>query len=180
MPLIKRYPNRKLYDTEAKQYVTLESIAEMIRAGEDVEVIDHESGDDLTSLTLSQIILDQEKKQSGFLPRSLMTNLIRTGGDTIEYLMRSVQKQPMLPDAIEEQMAALVQAGKLSREQAKSVLQALHPFRTESSLDENMGALLNRLNIPSNRDIEELRRKLAELNEQLAELNENEDPTTGE
>ena len=53
MPLIKRYPNRKLYDTEAKQYVTLEQIAELIRSGKDVQVIDHESGEDLTALTLS-------------------------------------------------------------------------------------------------------------------------------
>ncbi|MCB0161660.1 MAG: polyhydroxyalkanoate synthesis regulator DNA-binding domain-containing protein, partial [Caldilineaceae bacterium] len=78
MPVIKRYPNRKLYDTEAKTYVTLDEITEMIRAGRDVQVIDHETGDDLTTLTLSQIILEQEKKSAGFLPRSLLTSLIRT------------------------------------------------------------------------------------------------------
>jgi polyhydroxyalkanoate synthesis repressor PhaR len=57
MPLIKRYPNRKLYDTEAKSYITLEGVAALIRNGEDVQVIDHESGEDLTTLTLTQIIL---------------------------------------------------------------------------------------------------------------------------
>ena len=53
MPTIKRYPNRKLYDTEAKRYVTLDSIALMIQHGRDVQVIDHETGEDLTNLTLS-------------------------------------------------------------------------------------------------------------------------------
>ena len=84
MPVIKRYPNRKLYDTEAKRYVTLEHIAALIQANEDVLVIDHETGEDLTNLTLSQIIFEQEKKGSGLLPRPLLTNLIRTSGDTLE------------------------------------------------------------------------------------------------
>ena len=62
--IIKRYPNRKLYDTEAKQYITLEGIASVIRSGQEVQVIDHVTWEDLTALTLSQIILEQEKRQS--------------------------------------------------------------------------------------------------------------------
>ena len=65
MPIIKRYPNRKLYDTEAKRYVTLETITQMIHEGQEVQVVDHETGEDLTNLTLSQIIFEQEKKGGG-------------------------------------------------------------------------------------------------------------------
>ena len=72
MPLIKRYPNRKLYDTEAKTYVTLDQLTVLIQHGADVQVIDHETGEDLTNLTLTQIILEQEKKRAGFLPRQLI------------------------------------------------------------------------------------------------------------
>jgi len=68
MPVIKRYPNRKLYDTQAKQYITLDRIAELIREGTDIQVIDHASGEDITALTLSQVIFEQEKRQSGFYP----------------------------------------------------------------------------------------------------------------
>ena len=71
MTMIKRYPNRKLYDTEAKQYITLSGIAELIRQGGDIQVSDYATGEDLTALTLSQIIFEQEKKQSGFLPWTL-------------------------------------------------------------------------------------------------------------
>ena len=68
MPVIKRYPNRKLYDTTAKQYVSLEGIADLVRQGAEVQVVDHATGEDLTTLTLTQIIVEQERLQSGFLP----------------------------------------------------------------------------------------------------------------
>ena len=90
MPIIKRYPNRKLYDTEAKRYVTLDSITQMIHEGQEVQVVDHETGEDLTNLTLSQIIFEQEKKGSGLLPRALLTNLVRAGGDTFEQVRRAL------------------------------------------------------------------------------------------
>ena len=84
MPLvIKRYPNRKLYDTEAKRYVTLDQVTVLIQDGQEIQVVDHESGEDLTNLTLTQIILEQEKKSDdGFLPRSVLTGLIRAGDQT--------------------------------------------------------------------------------------------------
>ena len=176
MPQIKRYPNRKLYDTEAKRYVTLEKIAQMIREGADISVIDYESGDDLTSLTLSQIILEMEKRHAGFLPQSLMTNLIRTGGDTLEFLLRQMQGNlPAGVGAIEERLSQLVTAGKLSAEQAKSVAAALRNEATDATrLDENMASVLHRLNIPTNRDIVELRDQLAQLTDQLNALAEEE------
>ncbi len=80
MSVIKRYPNRKLYNTSSKQYITLEGIADMIRNGEEVQILDHNTGEDLTALTLTQIIFEQEKKQGGFLPRSVLTGLVQAGG----------------------------------------------------------------------------------------------------
>ena len=60
--VIKRYSNRKLYDTQESRYVTLEEIEEMIRAGKEIAVVDAASGEDLTSVTLAQIIFEEEKK----------------------------------------------------------------------------------------------------------------------
>ena len=90
MPVIKSYPNRKLYDPEAKRYVTLDHIPALIQVIEDGVVIDLETGEDLTNLTLSQIIFEQQKKGSGLLSRSLLTNLIRTSGDTLEQMRRAL------------------------------------------------------------------------------------------
>ena len=62
--VIKRYSNRKLYDTERSKYVTLDEIAKMIKAGEEVTIIDNETKEDLTSVTLTQIIYEEEKRES--------------------------------------------------------------------------------------------------------------------
>ena len=71
MPLIKRYANRKLYDTESKRYITLDGIAEMIRQQQDVKVVDHETGEDITALTQAQIIFEQERKLRSGIPRTV-------------------------------------------------------------------------------------------------------------
>ena len=63
--LIKRYGNRKLYDVEASRYVTLDAIRALVQGGEDVRVVDNDSGEDLTRLTLAQIIYEAEKKTNG-------------------------------------------------------------------------------------------------------------------
>jgi polyhydroxyalkanoate synthesis repressor PhaR len=81
--VVKRYANRKLYDTQRSRYVTLDQIAEMIRAGEDVKIVDNNSKEDLTAMTLAQIIFEEEKKAS-FMPLSALRNIIQTGGQSIQ------------------------------------------------------------------------------------------------
>ena len=80
--IVKRYANRKLYDTDRSCYVTLEDISAMIKAGDEVRVVDNKSGEDLTSVTLAQIIFENEKR-SNFMPLSLLRGLIQDGGDAI-------------------------------------------------------------------------------------------------
>lgn len=79
MRLIKRYSNRKLYDTEAKRYVTLEDLAALICDGQDIQVRDKGTGEDWTAITLTQILFDMEKKQGGCLPKAVLTDLIKGG-----------------------------------------------------------------------------------------------------
>ena len=88
--VIKRYANRKLYDTQHSRYVTLEQISEMIRAGEDVQIVDNKSKEDLTTVTLAQIIFEEEKKRS-FMPLGAMRTIIQNGGDWIAEAQRRVQ-----------------------------------------------------------------------------------------
>jgi polyhydroxyalkanoate synthesis repressor PhaR len=83
--VVKRYANRKLYDTQRSRYVTLEQIAEMIRSGEDVRIVDNNSKEDLTAITLTQIIFEEEKKQS-FLPLSALRNIIQSGAANLSQL----------------------------------------------------------------------------------------------
>ena len=81
--IIKRYQNRKLYDTQNSTYVTLEDIGITIRRGDDVRVIDNKTKEDLTSVTLTQIIFEEEKKHKNSLPLNALKKIIRGGGDAI-------------------------------------------------------------------------------------------------
>lgn len=90
--LIKRYGNRKLYDTLESRYITLEEIARLVRGGSDVKVIDNENGDDLTTITFAQIILEEEKRRSSLLSLGLLRELIQHGEDTLANLRSRVDK----------------------------------------------------------------------------------------
>ena len=81
--VIKRYANRKLYDTQRSRYVTLEQIRDMIKAGEEVQIVDNTSKEDLTAVTLAQIIFEEEKRTS-FLPLTALQNIIQSGGQSIQ------------------------------------------------------------------------------------------------
>jgi len=89
--IIKRYANRKLYDTEHSRYVTLDQISEMIRAGDDVKIVDNKTKEDLTTVTLAQIIFEEEKKQRSFLPLGAMRNIIQNGSEWFAEAQRRVQ-----------------------------------------------------------------------------------------
>ncbi len=76
--VIKRYSNRKLYDTKDSRYVTLLQIAEMVRGGEEVQIIDNNSKEDLTEVTLAQIIYEEKKANSRAVPLQTLKDLIHT------------------------------------------------------------------------------------------------------
>ena len=80
--LVKRYANRKLYNTQTSRYITLKGIAELIEAGEEVTVIDNETGEDITSIALSQILVDSERSNRT-VSRTLLSDLIQRGGDAL-------------------------------------------------------------------------------------------------
>ncbi len=90
--LIKRYGNRKLYDTSESRYITLDEIARLVRSGNDVKVIDNENGDDLTAITFAQIILEEEKRRSSLLSLGLLRELVQHGEDTLAQLKTQVEK----------------------------------------------------------------------------------------
>jgi len=89
--VIKRYSNRKLYDIQESRYVTLEELEEMIRAGREISVVDAASGEDLTSVTLAQIILDNERNRRAALPTAFLHQLIKHGEAWQEFVQKSLR-----------------------------------------------------------------------------------------
>jgi len=89
--LIKRYESRKLYDTEESRYVSLDELAEWIRAGAEVQVVDNATGADVSAQTLTQIILDEGRRGTAFLPTELLHELVRAGQRAVETGVEQVQ-----------------------------------------------------------------------------------------
>jgi polyhydroxyalkanoate synthesis repressor PhaR len=84
---IKKYANRRLYNTGTSTYVTLDDLAEMVKRGEDFQVVDAKTGDDITRSVLTQIIVEQENKGPNLLPVTFLRQLIRFYGDSLQNLV---------------------------------------------------------------------------------------------
>ncbi len=129
MPLIKRYANRKLYDTESKRYITLDGIAEMIRQQQDVKVVDHETGEDITALTQAQIIFEQERKLRSGIPRTVFTNIIQTSSDTISQVWHALippdEMKKAVDTEIEKRVQLLMKTGQLGDDEGIRLLDLL-------------------------------------------------------
>lgn len=89
--VIKRYESRKLYDTEESRYVSLEDIALWVREGQEIKVIDNASSDDVTAQILTQVILDEGKRGTSFLPTELLHELVRAGERAFHSSVEQVQ-----------------------------------------------------------------------------------------
>lgn len=122
MHLIKKYANRKLYHTNQKQYITLEGIARLVQEGEPVQVLDNETGDDITSTILAQVVLTARGRSGPQLPTQLLTGLIQIGGDTLTNLRRtlasSIGGQEVLEAEIARRIDHLVATGALGADES--------------------------------------------------------------
>ncbi len=179
MIIIKRYSNRKLYNTTAKQYITLEGIAELLRKDEDVQVVDHASGEDLTALTLAQIIFDQEKKSSGIMPRNMLNRLVHAGEDKLSGLRRALfapgDLARQVDEEIERRIQALIAQKKLSQAEGarlQEMLLAQGRFaETEGSAKPRpMTKLLSNHGVPSREDLQQLAGQVESLSAEIETL----------
>jgi polyhydroxyalkanoate synthesis repressor PhaR len=129
MPVIKRYPNRKLYDTATKQYISLDGVSELIRRGEPVQVVDHATGEDHTTLVLTQIIAEQEKRGSGFLPLDVLTGLVQAGGNTLvtlrQRLSGPIDFLRQVDEEIQARVEKLVSLGEMAEDEGRRLAQRL-------------------------------------------------------
>jgi len=178
MPLIKRYANRKLYDTEAKRYITLEGIAELIRQQQDVKVVDHETGEDITALTQAQIIFEQERKLRGGVPRTVFTNLIQTGSDTITQVWHALvppeEWKKAVDTDVERRVQALIQGGRITDDEGLHMLDLLlqeEPVKPErpASLG-TLDRLIKQKALPTQEQLEQLTKQVESLTSEVERL----------
>lgn len=164
--LIKRYQNRKLYDTQASRYVTLDDIAVLIRAGEDVQIVDNRNHEDLTGVTLTQIIFEQEKKKRSLLPLSTLRNIIQSGGEKIVDFVQSsiesgVSSITHAKGEAEKYFEKIIKKSDSSLEEAKHQVKEFVDDKLKTAIDSVTA-------IPAlNSEIRSLRKKIDILEEKL-------------
>jgi polyhydroxyalkanoate synthesis repressor PhaR len=180
--LIKRYANRKLYNTQTSRYITLKGIADLLEAGEDVRVIDNESGEDITSITLSQILVDTERSNRA-VPGSLLSGLFQRGGDALyEALSRGVDDASERLEDFQRTMRRLLRVrhgeGNGQDEIEGEAGAANGPARdwiafTPPDLDQLVQRAIERvlkmLDLPTRADLDALSERIDRLTEALGE-----------
>lgn len=137
--LIKKYANRKLYDTRTSRYVTLDDIARLVREGNDISVVDRDSGHDLTQVILSQIVLTEERRGPKKLVDAGADTLQERGQALLHYVRRTL---------VPGELVSQVERGR---------------GNVERTIDEAIERTLRRLQLPSRHDIDRINERLDRL-----------------
>jgi polyhydroxyalkanoate synthesis repressor PhaR len=177
--LIKRYPNRKFYDTVDRRYVSLPGIASVVRDGEDVQIVDNKTGGDITTLVLSQILRDQERQDSS-LPQGLLTALVRRGNlgldpvrDSLRASLKALQE---LEDEIRERTDTLASRGEITLTEAQEWREEMtarareQQAIAEERIVREIQDSLARLDVPTQIEFQRLRRRLKQVETKVDSL----------
>jgi polyhydroxyalkanoate synthesis repressor PhaR len=180
---IKKYANRRLYNTGTSTYVTLEDLATMVKNGEDFAVFDAKSGEDITRAVLTQIIVEQEGKEGqNLLPINFLRQLIRFYGDSMQtlvprYLEVSIDQLTAEQEKFRQQIQqafGVTPFGPLEdqvRRNMEMFKQAFSMFTPFARRDEQAGGEPNTAP-PSPSDLDELKRQLADMQKKVERLSD--------
>lgn len=155
--LVKRYANRKLYNTQTSRYITLKGIADLLDQDEEVRVIDNETGEDITSITLSQILVDTERSNRA-VPGSLLSGLLQRGGDLYGVLRRGMDEAGEGLEGIQRNVRRLL--GREGEEGERGDWIAFTPPDLDRMVQRTLERVLRMLDLPRRSDIEALSERL--------------------
>ncbi len=133
--VVKKYANRRLYNTESSSYITLENLAEMVRIGRDFVVYDAKSGDDITRGVLTQITVEEEGKGQNLLPTNFLRQLIGMYGG---------QMQGLVPKYLEHAMTSFAQQQDQMRAAMQKTMGSLFPFGNIEEVGRQNMAMMER------------------------------------
>ncbi len=167
--VVKKYANRRLYNTESSSYITLDNLADMVRQGRDFVVYDAKTGDDITRGVLTQIIVEEEGKGQNLLPTAFLRQLIGFYGG---------QMQGLVPRYLEEAMSAFARQQEQVSATVQRTVGNLFPFGNMEEVGrQNMAMMERALNLftpfqpraenTDNREIAALRAEVERLRREL-------------
>lgn len=130
--VVKKYANRRLYNTESSSYITLDTLADMVRGGRDFVVYDAKTGEDITRSVLTQIIVEEEGKGRALLPTGFLRQLIGFYGDSM---------QNLVPKFLEQALANFVRQQEQMRKAMQQTMGSFFPFGMEEMGRQNMAMM---------------------------------------
>ena len=180
--VIKKYANRRLYNTQTSSYVTLDHLASMVKEGVEFEVQDARTGDDITRSVLTQIIFEEEAKGQNLLPIKFLRQLIRFYGDSLQafvpgYLDMSMESFTKNQGAMRDRIAEAMGGGNqmienLTRQNLamfERAMQVFSPFGTPQAGRKSEEPAAEK---PSSGDVDALKREMEAMRRQLSELSQ--------
>ncbi len=178
---IKRYANRKLYDTNSKQYITLDKIAKLLKAGEEVSVLDNKTGEDITATTVSQILARTKQGQSDNGASNVMIQLLRKGPGTLvdygkRYLSLWDRALTMADEEIDRLVERLVKEKEITPSEGsrlkKDMLNRAEDLKKwiSEKTDQRINEALDLMNLASREQVTELTEKIDTLTRKVQNL----------
>ena len=165
--LIKRYANRKLYNTDTSRYITLKGISELIRGGKEIQVVDNETGEDITPIVLSQILVDDQKQhrdQPSPVPGRLLSEIIQKGGDVLYgALRRSVDDAQENITELRQNVRRWIQPPRVKEFDTSEISRAVH---------QAVERVLRLIDLPTRSDLEAMNKNLEQLTKALERFEE--------
>lgn len=180
MHIIKKYANRKLYDINEKRYVTMSKIAALVREGKEIKVIDNETGEDITSKVLSQL-LAREDDESKAVPSGVLMQMLRKGGGTLfgygkKYFSLWQNALLMSKDEIEKFVNHLVKEKEISEQEGKSLAKDIISFTNglrewiKETIDKRVNEALDLMNLATKEQTTELAKRVDLLQKRVEAL----------
>jgi len=181
MHKIKRYANRKLYDTKTKEYITLDKIAKLLKAGEEISVMDNESGEDITAATVSQILARSKKGQTDNGASNVMIQLLRKGPGTLvdygkKYISLWDRALTMADEEIDRLVERLVKEKEITPSEGsrlkKDMLSRAEDLKKwiAEKTDQRVNEALDLMNLASKEQVSQLTEKIDTLTRKVQSL----------
>jgi polyhydroxyalkanoate synthesis repressor PhaR len=181
MHRIKKYANRKLYDTTDKKYISRKRLSELIKQGEDIVIIDNETGEDLTASIVSSLIATTSGKPGGNVSSGVLIQLFRKGGNALtDYAKRYVslwQKSfTLAEDEIDHMVKTLVKNKELTRSEGNRLKKEVIGYTSSikewisDTVDSRLKEVLSATNLATKDQVAELSRRVNVLEEKLKQF----------
>lgn len=174
MRTIKKYANRKLYDTGDKQYISMDRLSRLIKEGEEVLIIDNETGNDITAAVVSQIIAREDKEEKHGVPSHILIQLLRKGGGTVvnyakKYTAIWQSAFTMAEDEIDKLINLLVKDKELTEVEGSRLKKDMKTY-TENfkswigdKIDQRINEALSLMNLATKEQIVAITKKIEAL-----------------